>query len=704
MRRAVVALVLVLLLTGAKGPPDVAKAPVAALAEHPGRLRNAAQQALYRRDVPGATAIMARVLAVEPTDGFTHGLLAQSLVYGWDLGVEAPAAWAAMAALAPDRPELIGLAALAEKEAHQDDRFLGPDSAWFAASLDRIEAALRRADPAARYELLLAKRTLLSLVKQHDAAREAGLAAHALRPDALQGRLSAMIQARIDGDLRAAADQCLAILQTEPWAAEACSTLWGASFPDDPVAAETLKAVQGEILARIAALEDRWVGDPVVANELLKFRARVRDPEGQAAYRARVEAASPGYRYLNRSRWWREGVVVAEPFRAMNVAATKTRDLPPADRLAALMAFWGGVPAAGADDWGLNRYLVAVADAARESGDRAAEQRALEARVEGQPRAPDALLALARFHAAEPGGREEALELVRRSAEALLGEPWDPMAAATRRQRFSDHVAALREGLEERRTLEGSLGEPTIDPSVIPSTVSGWLTWADAATDPVLALHGGLEGLSLLPPADLARLSAPILDTTLRRFRAALPAIDALGVDARTVLLEAVIARATDRARRREDDGREQHPFVGQPAPDFALTTLGGRTLTNTNQRGRVVVVDFWATWCGPCVQELPQLDALKERLGDAPVTFLLASVDEDEAPVAPFLAGRGLDLDSAWIGNAGMMQRWQVRGIPSLFVVDAAGIVRHHHQGYRPDIGEVLDEQIRGLLADSAP
>ena len=681
--------------------PDPATAPIDQLVDQPGRLRNAAQQALYRQDVAEATRIMAQILAVEPTDGFTHGLLAQALAAGWNLGAEAEAAWLSLADQSAERPELVAFTALAAREAHRSDRFLGPDSPWFAANLARIESATAKAEPGAKYELLLAKRSLLSLVKQHDPAREAGLVAFALQPDGLQGRLSAMTQARIDGELALARDHCLAILATEPWAAEACSTIWAAVFPDDPVAQSAATAARAAILERIEALEERWLKDPVVANELVKFRARIKDQDGQNAYRSRVEAANPGYRYLNRSQWWRSGTVIAPPYRALNVVATKSRDLPAAERLAALMAHWESVPAAGDDDWGLTRYLLAVAEAAEEAGDRAQQGRALQTASLGRPDDPDLLLSLAEFHAADPEGTPEALRLVRLSAERLLDQPWDAMNAASRRQRFSDHVAALRSGLLVRQELETRLGEPTIDPNRVPSTAAAWLSWADAADDPVLALHGALEGLSLLSRDDRERLTEDILASTIARFSAALPAIGALGLDPRPALLAAVDARASDRARRARTGGKEQHPLVDQPAPAFALETLDGATLTNQNQRGRVVVVDFWATWCGPCIKEMPQLQGVLDRLGDAPVTFLAASVDGSEDPVRPFLAQRGFGFEAAWVGEVGMKQRWQVRGIPSLFVVDRSGLVRHHHQGYRPDIGDVLEVEIRGLLAE---
>jgi thiol-disulfide isomerase/thioredoxin len=703
-------LLLILLLALTAAPADAKKkataadpatAPIGQLVDHPGRLRNAAQQALFRRDVPEATALMARVLAVEPADGFTHGLLAQTLAFGLNLGPEASAAWLSLADQAPDRPVLVAFAALAEREAHRNDRFLGPDSTWFAANLARIDAAQADASLPARYELLLARRSLLSLVKQHDAARDAGMQAHDTLPEGLQGRLTAMIKARIGGDVIGTRDGCLGILRTDPWAAEACSTLWAMAFPDDATAQEAVDAARATILGEIAKLEDRWVSDPVVANELIKFRARIKDRDGRNAYRERVEKQTRGFRYLNRTRWWRSGTVIAPPYRSMNVATTKTRDLPPAERLASLLGHWESVPAEGADDWGLTRYLRAVAETAAATGDRKTQEQALEALVRGLPDDPDALLSIARFRAEDEATHEEAVRLVRLSADKLIAQPWDPMASASRRKRFTDHVAALKSGLAVRRELESTLAEPTIDPTVVPSKPSEWFAWADAATDPVLALHGSLEAVSLVAVADRERLPDSVLAPTLERFNAAMPAIEALGLDARAALFAAAAARARDRDRRVETGGKEQHPLVGQAAPAFSLDTLSGASLTNENQLGSVVVVDFWATWCGPCIKEMPHLQELKASLGDAPVTFLLASVDGTEDVVAPFMKQRAFDFDPAWVGETGMKQRWQVRGIPSLFVVDRSGIVRHHHQGYRPDIGGVLEGQIKSLLAD---
>lgn len=703
MKRLLPLLCLLLLAApaDARKRPEAAVAPIAELEGHNGRLRNLAQQHLYRQDVAAATATLARILATEPTDGFSHGLLAQALVFGWNLGPETSAAWQSFVDQAPDRPELVALAALAEREAHRNDRFLGPESPWFAASLDRVQTAQKGAKKPARYELQLAERTLQSFVKQHDAARAAGLAAHRTNPQGLQGRLTAMTAARVEGDLAQARDVCLSILETDPWAAEACSSLWAVGAADTPEEQAVVDGIQAEVLAAISALEDRWVADPVVANELLKFRSRIKDREGQEALRVRVEAASPGFRYLNRSRWWRSGVVIGPGFRAMNIAANKSRKLPAEQRKAALLEHWEAVPEGGGDDWGLMRYLDAVVDTAKELGDRSWQREALELRVQGRPDDADALLALAQFRATDPDdpqGRDAALRLVRRSARALAEAPWDPSDAATRRKRFFDHVVQVKSGTAVRRELEVQLGTPTIlDP--LPANASGWLGWADDQQDPVLALQGSLEGLSLLSPEDRGKLTRDLLTPSLDRLRAALPAIDALELDALPVLLAMAQARAVDRERRKEAGGKDLHPLVGHPAPAFVLDTLAGRTLTNEGERGRVVVVDFWATWCGPCIQEMPHLRALQERLGDAPVTFLLPSVDATEDPVAPFMKKEGYRFDTAWVGETGMKQRWQVRGIPSLFVVGPDGVVRHHHQGFRPDIGEVLEAQIRDLL-----
>jgi thiol-disulfide isomerase/thioredoxin len=122
------------------------------------------------------------------------------------------------------------------------------------------------------------------------------------------------------------------------------------------------------------------------------------------------------------------------------------------------------------------------------------------------------------------------------------------------------------------------------------------------------------------------------------------------------------------------------------PAPVLKLTDLDGKPHDLADLKGRLVVVNFWATWCPPCRREMPSLERLNQRLGSRGLAVLAVDVGEDEdtvfsftgqlepAPAFPML----LDRDSK------AMQGWKVRGLPTTFVVDPAGRVIYRAVGGR--------------------
>ena len=665
--------------------------------EPTGHRRNLAQQQLQRGDLEAGLSTIAALLAEEPEDGFTHGMLAEALTMGLNLGPETAAVYRQLADEQPDRPVLEAFAAHARRQEHRDDRFLGPQSDWFVEAMADLDDALSRAPRDELYELHLARRSLFSLIKQADQARIAGLAAHALEPTALQGRFSAMSDARLAGDVEAVRDGCLGVLDTDPWAAEACSMLWSMAFPDDPARAELLAEAQGRILGRIAQLEVDHRRDPVTANELLKFYARAKLAEPRAAFMKTAMEQNPGFTYVNRSQWWRQGVIVGPGFRALNIATTHARAIEdPAERLGFLLAHWDAVPPQGDTDFGLTRYLKAVANTAAELGDRERQRQALEILASGRPDDPEPPLELARMLAeSDPAA---AAALLRVARNAALEAAYEPSLERSRRKRFEDFVQRRQDRLA---AVAEVLARVQTEPGPAPPGVGAqdWLTRSPDGGFEAEPWEADLQGLSLLPEAERA---AAVTPQALARFAALMPQIAVLGGSPRAALLAAAEARARDRAMRVGTDGKEQHPFVGKPAPAFSVTTLAGVQLDNAALQGQVVVVDFWATWCGPCTKEMPILDALRQRLSGLPVTFLAASVDAELAPVPPFVERTGYGFEYTHVGEIGMKQDWAVRGIPSLFVLAPDGRVAHHHQGFRTDIADVLEAEIRGLLKGS--
>lgn len=125
----------------------------------------------------------------------------------------------------------------------------------------------------------------------------------------------------------------------------------------------------------------------------------------------------------------------------------------------------------------------------------------------------------------------------------------------------------------------------------------------------------------------------------------------------------------------------ESHAGVyGRMPYDWSVSTLDGRTVALDSLRGRVVVVHFWATWCGPCVKELPQIAALAESLRSDGVT-LLALSEESARTIRAFLWRRGLGMP-AYRAPPPIPRALVTPGIPSTFVVDRAGWIRLRHVG----------------------
>jgi thiol-disulfide isomerase/thioredoxin len=115
-------------------------------------------------------------------------------------------------------------------------------------------------------------------------------------------------------------------------------------------------------------------------------------------------------------------------------------------------------------------------------------------------------------------------------------------------------------------------------------------------------------------------------------------------------------------------------------APGFTLEKLAGGELALSALRGHPVVIDFWATWCGPCEQTIPVIKAFHETYGDR-VSVLGISVDWDRDAIAPFVLDHGMTYPIL-LGDEGLAMRFGAPGFPSLFVIDAEGRIRESHVG----------------------
>ena len=144
-------------------------------------------------------------------------------------------------------------------------------------------------------------------------------------------------------------------------------------------------------------------------------------------------------------------------------------------------------------------------------------------------------------------------------------------------------------------------------------------------------------------------------------------------------------------------------PWKGGATPPLALKTLAGESVDLGRLRGKVVLVNFWATWCAPCVEEMPALAKLRDRL--APRGFEVIAVNQGEMPqrVIAFVNRSGLDLPILMDRDKEVARAWRVRALPTTFVVDAAGRIRFHAEG-EIDTGSALEELVLPLLPRERP
>jgi peroxiredoxin len=122
--------------------------------------------------------------------------------------------------------------------------------------------------------------------------------------------------------------------------------------------------------------------------------------------------------------------------------------------------------------------------------------------------------------------------------------------------------------------------------------------------------------------------------------------------------------------------------LAGQPAPDFALKSSSGENLRLSEYRGDVVMINFWATWCGPCRQEMPLLDELYSRYQRVGFNLLGVNIDDDSGRAMDMINELGVSFPVLFDATKEVSRLYQVDAMPVTVIVDREGNVRHVHQG----------------------
>lgn len=158
------------------------------------------------------------------------------------------------------------------------------------------------------------------------------------------------------------------------------------------------------------------------------------------------------------------------------------------------------------------------------------------------------------------------------------------------------------------------------------------------------------------------------------------------------VLLLALVAAIYDGMREKVID-------VGDTAPDFSIATDSGRVITRANFGGKLLVLNFWATWCPPCIEEMPSLDQFQKTFAGHGVVVLGISVDKDERAYKSFLSKAGVSFQTARDARAGINAEYGTFKYPETYLIDTRGKVVRKFIGPENWTHENMLADVRSLL-----
>jgi peroxiredoxin len=140
---------------------------------------------------------------------------------------------------------------------------------------------------------------------------------------------------------------------------------------------------------------------------------------------------------------------------------------------------------------------------------------------------------------------------------------------------------------------------------------------------------------------------------------------------------------------------------AGGPAPAFSLTTLDGQAGALSQYKGQVVMVNFWATWCGPCQQEMPLLDQMYKKYKPAGFTLIGVNVDKEAPAVKELLARKPVSFPVLLDPANQVSKAYHVDEMPSSVIIDRKGEIRYIHRGYKPGDENEYQDRIRQLIRE---
>ncbi|MCX8065577.1 MAG: redoxin family protein [Candidatus Hydrogenedentes bacterium] len=145
---------------------------------------------------------------------------------------------------------------------------------------------------------------------------------------------------------------------------------------------------------------------------------------------------------------------------------------------------------------------------------------------------------------------------------------------------------------------------------------------------------------------------------------------------------------------------QRKDPLIGKTAPDFTLPNFDGGKVTLSEFKGKkVVVLDFWASWCGPCRMAMPVVQQVSNELKDKDVVFFAINIGEDKLKIHNFITKNNIKIPVLMDQTGRVAESYGVEGIPRLVIIDKNGIIRVGHSGFSQDMKNSLKNEILNIL-----
>ncbi len=136
-------------------------------------------------------------------------------------------------------------------------------------------------------------------------------------------------------------------------------------------------------------------------------------------------------------------------------------------------------------------------------------------------------------------------------------------------------------------------------------------------------------------------------------------------------------------------------------AINFTLKSADGSNVRLSELRGEVVLINFWASWCGPCRQEMPELDELQSQYRDLGFTVLGINVEQNREAAERVLKDIPVEFSVLFDEDNRVSEEYGVDAMPATLLVDRSGVIRFAHRGYKPGYEKLYEQQIRELLRE---